>query len=396
MKKWLIALTIIFGASLLTSASLAGKVYFKEAIIYTDYDKQNIDLTNIKSIYMNTAIPVEVKPTTGKAYVEFNQKYEDLLGDHPEFELKVEQKGSECYINLNQTKDTNLGFMVKKNETALTVYLPTQALDTLQIAHQSYGYWHRPSSIDLTGVNVKKLDIIQDNTDISLDGKYENINITSDNSSNINIKSKQKAQVTLQGQANYNLEGLFNIVDIDGSCGLIKMNTSEPAKVNINGFDSDIRLEGSYSGITVLGNNHLINVKTSTLSDITIESDYGDITLDGPLNIVKVNGEGSTVDVQTTVNSKSIEVTGEQNSTTLRLPSNIPGFKIMRIASYMDDDTYQMNEAGEYISTPKINSDFNITEQNKETYTYGDSSLKMMVQVGQGLRILDNGYMIAK
>lgn len=395
MKKWLIALTIIFGASLLTSASLAGKVYFKEASVYTDYDKQKLDLTNTKSIYINSDIPVEVKPTTGEAYVEFNQSFEDVLGEHPEFELKVEHKGNECYINLNQTKDVNIWVMVKKDEAMLTVYLPTQALDALQIIHQSYRNEYSWPQIDLTGIDVKNLDINQNSTNISLEGKYENIDISSGGSGNINISSKQKARVKLQGRANYNLEGLFDTVEIDGD-GLIKMNTSEPTKVTINSFNSEIKLEGSYSMVTLLGNDNSINMKTNTLSDVSIEHYYGDITLDGPLNIVKVNGEGSTIDIQTTVNSKSIEVTGEQNSTTLRLPSNIPGFKIMRIASHMDDDTYQMDETGEYISTPKINSDFNITQQNKDTYTYGDSSLKMMVQIGEGLRILDNGYMIAK
>lgn len=396
MKKWLIALTIIFGAGLLTSASLAGQIYFKGTNVYTDYDKQSIDLTNTKSIYINSDIPVEVKPTTGEAYAEFSQSFEDILGKNPAFELKVENKADGCYINLEQIKDIEIWFLIKRDEAALTVYLPAQTLDTLQITHQSYRNRYTETQIDLTGIDVKDLSINEDYAEVILDGKYENIKVSGGGSSNVRINSKQKANLSLEGNANYNLEGLFDTVDISSRYGSIKMNALSPAKVNIDTSGSDIKLEGSYSSVKVLGNENLINVQTNTLSDITIENNYNNIILDGPLNIVRINNECSNIDIQTTVNPKSIEVIGEQNNTTLRLPSNIPGFKLMSMSSDTEDREYEMNDDGEYITRSKINSDFDIQQQNNDTYIYGDSSLKLMVEVGEGLRILDNGYMSAK
>nr|WP_302598905.1 hypothetical protein [uncultured Cellulosilyticum sp.] len=397
MKKWLVALTIICGAGFLTSASLAGKIYFQGANIYTDYDKKNIDLTNINNIYINSDIPVEIKPTTGEAYVEFNQNFEDILGKNPEFELTVENKDKSCYINLNQTKDIEIWFMIKKDEAALTVYLPTKALDTLQINHESYRRWnYEIPQIDLTGIDIKNLEIAQNYTAVSLDGKYENIDITSGGSSTVKINSKQKANVRLEGEATYTLDGLFETVQINGRYEPIKINTLEPAKVNIEAYRSNIKLEGSYSSVKVLGDDNVINVKTATLSDIDITNTYGNIVLDGPLNMVKVNNECSEIDIQTTTNPKSIEVSGEQNNTVLRLPSNIPGFKIMYMQGNTNDYGYEMNQDGEYIQTSRINSDFTLNKVNNNTYTYGDSSSKLMLEVESGLRIVDNGYMSAK
>lgn len=399
MKKWLIALTIICGASFLTSASLAGKVYFEGGKLYTDYDKKNIDLTHTEKLYINSDIPVEIKPTTGEAYVEFNQDFEDILGKNPEFKLTVENKDKNCYVTLKQTKDIEVWLMVKKDEAALTVYLPTKALDTLQVNHESYKRWNQdPLQIDLAGFDIKNLNISQDSTTISLDGKYENIDISSGGSSTVKINSKQKAHVKLQGEATYALGGLFETLEIEGRYSPIEINALAAAKVNIDSYCSDIKLTGSYSLVKVLGNNNNINVKTDTLTDIDIIDPYGNITLDGPLNSVKINSECSDIDIQTVINPKSIEVSGEQNNAVLRLPSNITGFKLMYIQSdeYEYGYDYEVNEDGEYTNTPRISSDFTLNKANDGTYTYGDSSSKLMLEVESGLRIVDNGYMSAK
>ena len=67
---------------------------------------------------------------------------------------------------------------------------------------------------------------------------------------------------------------------------------------------------------------------------------------------------------------------------------------------YMQGNTndygYEMNQDGEYIQTSRINSDFTLNKVNNNTYTYGDSSSKLMLEVESGLRIVDNGYMSAK
>lgn len=397
MRKWLIALTIICGAGFLTSASIAGNIYFQGANVYTDYDKKNLDLNNITGIYINSDIPVEIKQTTGEAYVEFNQNFEDILGKNPEFELTVENKDKNCYINLNQTKDIDIWFMIKKDEAALTVYLPTKKLETLQINNNSYKRWEQePMQIDLAGVDVKHLQIAQNYTMVSLDGKYENIDISTAGSSTVKINSKQKANVKLKGEAVYTLDGLFETVEINGRYEPIKINTLEPAKVNVNSHGSEIKLEGSYSSVEVLGDNNDINVKTNTLSDIDITNTDGNVVLDGPLNIVRVNNECSDVDIQATTNPKSIEVSGEQNKVILRLPSNIPGFKLMYTQSNIEEYGYEVSLDGEEVNEPKINSDFTLTRDSNDTYTYGDSSSKLMLEVESGLRIIDNGYMSAK
>lgn len=395
MRKWLIALTIIFGASLVMSATLAGQVFFNGSIVYTDYDKQNLELSHINNIYINSVLPVIVQPTTGEAYVEFNQRFEDILGKNPEFELKVENKGDNCYINFNRTKETDISFIIKEDTTVLTVYLPVQAFEKLQINHQERVNWTRGQEINLTGIDIKTLDINQDDTKIILDGKYENINISSCNSSEIVINSKQKAKVKLQGQGSINLNGLFDTVDLQVS-GRVKMNALDTAKVNIDAYNSDIKLEGSYSGIKVLGHDNKVNVVTNTLSDIDIENSEGDVILDGPLNTVKVNNENSNIDIQTTNNPKSIEVLGTANRTTLRLPSNIPGFKVMHIIRNSDYEGYQVEQELDSTLGYQVNSDFTLNKQDDQTYTYGDSSSKLMVQAGEWLRILDNGYTSTK
>lgn len=401
MRKWLIALTVIFGVSFITSASLAGKVYYQGSMVHIDHDKKNLDLTNINSIYINSDIPVTVKPTTGEAYAEFNQSFENILGDNPVFELKVENKDKACHINLTQTKDVKLNFGVKRNEKSLVVYLPVKALETLKVDYNGFRDVYNVEEIDLTGFNIKNVEIKQHWTDVKLDGEYENINLITGGASEIDIKSKKQANVKLNGSANYKLEGLFKTLDIIHADDMpIIMNNCKVEQVNVETDNSEIQFEGEYTKVKVLGDNNIINLQTSTLCDVTIENNYGKVLLDGPFNNVNIDGEAVVVDIQT-INPKSIKVKGEDNQTTLNLPAHIAGFKLMCMAEELNGGesidqytVYDVSEAYESKSSEassKIFSEFKLTQQNKNIYTYGDGSSRIMIRVGKSLNILESG-----
>lgn len=406
MRKWLVALTVIFCVSFIISASLAGKVYYQESMVYTEHDKKSLDLTNINSIYINSDIPVTIKPTTGEAYAEFNQSYENILGDKPMFELKVENKDKACRINLTQTKEVNLNFGIKRNEKSLVVYLPVKELETLKVDYNGFRDVYNIEEIDLTGFNIKNVEIKQHWTDVKLDGNYENINLITGGASEIDIKSKKQANVKLNGSANYKLEGLFKTLDIIHADGKpIIMNDCKVEQVNIEADSSEIQFEGEYTKVKVLGDNNIINLQTSTLCDVTIENNYGEVVLDGPFNNVNIDGEAVVADIQT-INPKSIKVKGEENQTTLNLPTHIAGFKLMCMAEELNDGesidqytVYDVNEAYEGESSEassKILSEFKLTEQNKNIYTYGDGSSRIMIRVGKSLNILESGQIAAQ
>ena len=195
MRKWLIALAIIFGASFITSASLAGKVYYQGGMVYTDHDNKPLDLTNIDKIYIKSDIPVTIKPTTGEPYAEFNQSCETFFGDNEKLELTVASKDKNCHINLLQVQESKFNFGKRRNKKALTVYLPVKALDTLDVDYVGYRDVYHTEEIDLTGFDIKNLRIEQHWTDVKLDGNYENINLITGGASTININSKQQANV---------------------------------------------------------------------------------------------------------------------------------------------------------------------------------------------------------
>ena len=54
MKKWLITLSIIVVLGTISSATLAGHVYYNELKTYEDYDKKDLSLENLKSIYIKS------------------------------------------------------------------------------------------------------------------------------------------------------------------------------------------------------------------------------------------------------------------------------------------------------------------------------------------------------
>ncbi|WP_054743056.1 hypothetical protein [Cellulosilyticum ruminicola] len=425
MRKWLIALTIIFGASFIASASLAGKVYYQGGMEYTDHDNKSLDLASIKNIYIKSDIPVTIKPTTGEAYTEFNQSCETFFGDNEKYKLSTASKDEVCHIDLTQIKAStfNLG---KRNDTkVLTVYLPVKALDTLEIDYTGYRDVYRTEEIDLTGFDIKNLRIEQYWTNVNLDGNYESINLITGGASTININSKKQANVELNGSANYELKGIFKTLEITNSdeTKVTEMNQCKVEKMSIDGnvrrltmneckiekliaeiSESDIKFTGECKKVNITGYNNAINLQTSTLCDVTIQDNDGNVTLDGPFNDINIDAESAVVDIKT-IKPQSIKIKGEDNQTTLNLPTNIPGFKLMCMSEELNDGesidqytTYDVNEGerDEFKeASTKILSEFKLTEKEKNIYSYGDGSSRIMIRVGKSLNILESGQ-IAK
>lgn len=423
MRKWLIALAIIFGASFITSASLAGKVYYQGGMVYTDHDNKPLDLTNIDKIYIKSDIPVTIKPTTGEPYAEFNQSCETFFGDNEKLELTVASKDKNCHINLLQVQESKFNFGKRRNKKALTVYLPVKALDTLDVDYVGYRDVYHTEEIDLTGFDIKNLRIEQHWTDVKLDGNYENINLITGGASTININSKQQANVELNGSARYELKGSFKTLELINGTPLVLMEQCKVEKMNVDAdvrtfvmndctieelegeiSDSEIKFTGECKKVNISGNNNTINLQTSTLCDVAIKDHYGNVTLDGPFNAINIEGEAAVVDIKT-IKPQSIKVKGEDNQTTLNLPANIAGFKVMCMSEELNGGesidqytTYDVNEEERdelSEASSKILSEFKLTEKEKNIYTYGDGSSRIMIRVGKSFNILESGQ-IAK
>lgn len=423
MRKWLIALAIIFGASFITSASLAGKVYYQGGMVYTDHDNKPLDLTNIDKIYIKSDIPVTIKPTTGEPYAEFNQSCETFFGDNEKLELTVASKDKNCHINLLQVQESKFNFGKRRNKKALTVYLPVKVLDTLDVDYVGYRDVYHTEEIDLTGFDIKNLRIEQHWTDVKLDGNYENINLITGGASTININSKQQANVELNGSARYELKGSFKTLELINGTPLVLMEQCKVEKMNVDAdvrtfvmndctieelegeiSDSEIKFTGECKKVNISGNNNTINLQTSTLCDVAIKDHYGNVTLDGPFNAINIEGEAAVVDIKT-IKPQSIKVKGEDNQTTLNLPANIAGFKVMCMSEELNGGesidqytTYDVNEEERdelSEASSKILSEFKLTEKKKNIYTYGDGSSRIMIRVGKSFNILESGQ-IAK
>ena len=393
MKKWLIIFSIIFGIGFITSAVIAGQVYYKELNAYTDYDKQDLDINALQSIYIDSQIPVQVEVTQGKPYVEFSQSFTDLLGMEPEFELEVKTKGNSTYVNLEQTKEITVYIGIQEDKASLTVYLPQKAYDTIQIKNNEYSYYskYRDNNINLEDIDVKKFEIDMEYSEVKLKGSYEQISAHI-NSGILEIHSNQPAQLEVQGRVKANLTGQYQGIDIqDIENREIYVESEIPTNIKLSSNYSNIKLRGKYDKINVAGYSNSIDAKSDSVCKITVEDESSIINLNGAFKEIALNGERASIDIQTTVVPEHIKLLGYVTEpVNLTLPSNIEGFQVKYLGNNQTEDYYEDRN--------KVLSEFDVIEgispKGEKKYTYGDGSTPITLEADSDsrLEIIDGGY----
>jgi len=400
MKRWLIILSIIFGIGFISSTILAGRVYYQDLKNYTDYDKKELQAETLKNIYIKSSVPVEIYPTQGQPYVEFNQTFIDLIGAAPEYELDVQTKGENTYIELMETKEPFLSIGIKESKAQLSIYLPQKTIDRLSIENDKFFYYKRnKQTINLEGINVNELITNMNETDFILDGEYKKININA-SGGKLNLKSNTLAEVAIEGHIEPYLTGEFDKIIINNKLRDIVIDSMSASSVEVNSSGSNIDLKGNYSKVKVHGDHNTIDIRSESICKLYTEGYSNYITGNGAFEVMSLYGNNSEIEIQTTVIPTKVDLGKESNNNTLSLtlPSNIPGFTVKYLDVYnMDEESldyhidYEVNDFG-------LTSDFILedgkSEKGEHIFTYGDGSLQILLNTNQGnnLEIIDGVY----
>ncbi|MBE6024140.1 MAG: hypothetical protein E7231_13230 [Cellulosilyticum sp.] len=410
MKKWFIILTIIFFTGCISSATLAGRIFYKELKTYEDYDKKDLQVQALENIFVDSDVPVEIHPTTQAPYVEFSQSFIDLVGIAPEYQLEVQEKGNSTYINLNKIEDVLIWLGVKENKAKLNLYLPEGDINKLKV--EAYGNdirnEHR-STINLDKINVKDVDIDTYHTDIILDGAYEKVNIQADSNS-LNMKSTIETTLYTTGRMEQNLSGKFKKISIEGNHEAINIDSTNISSVEIENYYGSINLTGQYELISLKGEGNDIDLSSQVECKLITEGQANRIHANGPFKAITLEEGGSEIEVQTTIVPKKITMLEEarQSNLILTLPSNIPGFILRYVdeeyneyayyddLGYMDDEYIRAEQSKNDIKNVK--SEFEpINETNKNgqlIYQYGNGDTCILLNRNSGLtlELIDGGY----
>lgn len=401
MKKWLIILSIIFGISFISTAILAGRVYHEDLQVYTDYDKQELEVTGLKNIYIKSSIPIEVYPTAEKPYVEFNQKFSDIIGAAPEYELNVSKKGESTYIELNETKGIYFWLGVKDNQAQLSVYLPQSTINRLNIQDDGYvsSYRREKQVINLEGINVNELDVYTDIGEFILDGNYQKINISSRGS--ISLNSKSPAQVYINESMDQYLMGEFEKIKVINNRGTdIIIDSNSPSQVEINNNNGRIDLKGNYSKVKVEGDDNDLDLRSDSICQLVTNGYNNTMIANGPFKEISLDEYRTEAEIKTTIvpNKLNLSRHAEDNTINLTLPSNTPGLQVKYFTDYyMEEDDFEYY-VEKILNNNSLSSDFELvqerTKENQLTFTYGNGALTITLNGNRNntLQIVDGGY----
>lgn len=397
MKKWLIVLSVVTVLGIISSATLAGHVYYNELKTYQDYDKKELSQQALKNIYIRSDVPVEIHSTNGNPYAEFTQIYTDIVGIPPKFKLEVEEKEDTTYINLDQVKNMPLSIGVQEDKQSLVVYLPESDINNLVIDEYGYNYYSRNKKvIDLQKVNINDLCLNIMNSEIRLNGSYQKIEINA-HSSVLDMESKADAELILSGVTKQNLNGQFKKITVRDSIHEANINSTKESIVELNCNQSDIHLEGKYKRIDINGDNNTLDIRSESICKLLTKGYDNTINADGAFETINMEENEGSIEVKTTTIPKSIEVSSPTMK--LTLPSNISGYTlscVLKDSSYQDEDSYEGKEFIE--SNCEFRSDFeNIEKEVKAQeiqYKYGDGKLPIVLRVTEStkLNIIDGGY----
>lgn len=389
MKKWLIILITIFGIGFISSAILAGQVYYEDLQHYTDYEKKSLQAESLENIYIKSAIPVEIYPTSEIPYVEFNQSFINLVGSAPEYELSIETKGENTYIELNKIKEVYLSLGIKENRAQLSIYLPQTTINRLSISNNMYfSYKHNKQVVNLEGIHVNEVIADMNEAEFILDGDYQKININV-LKGQMNLKSTNAVQLVTQGDIEQYLVGVFDKIYIKDNSKDITVDSNDTNSIDINSYYSNINLKGSYSSIKLDGNYNRIDIESESICKLYTDGYNNFINGNGAFNIMNLSEKGSQIEIQTTVIPTNFNFGGDTSNSifNLTLPSNIPGLMIR----YLSDNT-EMNQL-EYDedSSFELLSDFSLEkvkgEKNEQMFIYGNSACQILINGNQENRL---------
>ena len=400
MKRWLIILSIIFGIGFISSAVLAGRVYYEDLKNYTDYDRRELQAEVLKNVYIKSSIPVEIYPTQGDPYVEFNQTFIDLIGAAPEYELDVQTKGENTYIELMETKEPFLSVGIKESKAQLSIYLPQKTIDRLRIENDKFFYYKRNKQIiNLEGINVNELITNMNETEFILDGDYEKININA-SAGKLNLNSNTLAEVAITGHIEPYLTGEFDKITINSKSRDIVIDAMSVSSVEVTSSGSNIDLKGSYSKVKVHGEHNTIDIRSENPCKLYTEGYKNYITGNGAFDVMSLDENESEIEIQTTVIPTKVNLGKESNYNTLilTLPSNIPGFTVKYLDNYNRDeeglDYYVEDETNDLGLTSDFILEKGKSEKGEKVFTYGNGSLQILFNKYQGnnLEIIDGVY----
>ena len=400
MKRWLIILSIIFGIGFISSTILAGRVYYQDLKNYTDYDKKELQAETLKNIYIKSSVPVEIYPTQGQPYVEFNQTFIDLIGAAPEYELDVQTKGENTYIELSEINETFLSLGIKENRTQLSIYLPQKTIDRLSIENDEYFHYKRNKQIiNLEGINVNELTTNMNETEFILDGDYEKIDINA-SEGKLNLKSNTLVQIVIDGNLEQYLTGKFDKITINNNSRDVVVDSMSASSIEVNSSGSNIDLKGNYSRVKINGDHNILDIRSESVCRLYTEGYRNYITGNGAFEVMSLKGNNSEIEIQTTVTPTKVDLGEEShhNILILTVPSNIPGFTVKYLDGYnMEEENldyssdYETDDLG-------VTSDFILkngkNEKGEGVFTYGDGSLQILFNRNQGnsLEIIDGVY----
>ncbi len=392
MKKWIIILSAIMILGAASSGALAGHIYYKEMKTYEDYDKQELEMSGLENIYIDSAVKVSVQPTDGPAYVEFSQKFTSIIDKVPTYELQVESREQAAYITVKQTAELDLMIGIQENRTLCTLYLPRMALDKLSIKNLgNYNQGVGDLELDLRHNDIKELFIHTNRRQtIYIDGSYEKVDITQQGG-RIEMHSKLPVDLKIAGSEECQLTGAYSKIKVQGIQQLLDISSELPAEVWIETGHGSVKLNGSYKQVDIKGHGYMdIGVKSNTLCQVSIDSGQGKVKLEGALQLVAVKLDGGDIELNTTVIPKRIDILGGSGSTRLMLPNNITGIDLTDNSRIYYEDNFP-NEK-------KVISDYvlenTLASGNIRRYMYGDASTKIFVESNQynDIYILNNGY----
>lgn len=385
MKKWLILLSVLFVGGGVTSAGLAGSIYFQDRQVYTQHEKEELNRAALNNIYVDTQMPINIEVTDGTPYVEFNQTYTDLIGNAVKYELQVEEKGDATYISLKRGEHSNITIDISQNEGSATLYLPKQAINNLTVERNGGEYWYG-ETYNLKNIDINNLVINSYRASIYLDGSYKNIDISGGNL--VELKTNTLSTVKINGKGTYNLDGKFEHIDIDNALGDVNINSEVATEIDIN-TSGNINLQGNYNKIDIKSWGGTINVNSGTPYSIELEGDNVAADLNGAIQELSSEIRNGNITLNTIIVPDRIELDGNDNNIELGLPSNVPGFKVIY------EDFYSEEDDGN-----NIKSEFELKEalesQDTLTYSYGNGKCKITLskQYNTKLKMIDNGYTI--
>lgn len=408
--KWIAVTCLIsIGVGITGAGVTLGQMYKNSQMSYQVKEQKEIEVTQLKKLYISSDVPVRIIPTEEKAYVTFDASGNGIIFPEPKYDLQVTSEGTSSYINLKQLQESQMYLFSNNPKEELVVYLPAKALDTLEVKINEKNYYRDNAFTFSSNSSINNLKIDAQTVDLALSGSYNNIDISASRGS-IDIYSNTPAQVKLnQGGATAVLSGQIATVDIanghnlDNSETVIK--TSLEAKVAIQKSYGKVQIEGKLSELKVDGSSYEVEANSSTPYNVTISNDQNtDITLKGMLQNATIEGnEGGKIKLYPTGTPKRVEILGEDLDVYTVLPKDISGFEIKKSMEQedfiyeKDYDDYKENnnlDQDEWMYTEDIKEehkmiiDFQVKSENlsngmKRIY-YGDEAMKMFIGVTDG------------